>query len=50
MTNKEKMIDALDYFWSCEDIENMSTDRKHYLKIVLNDISKKYKVNHIYRF
>ena len=50
MTQKEKCLDALDYFWSCEDIENMTTDRKHYLKIVLNKIAKDYKINNIYKF
>ena len=33
-----------------EDVENMTTDRRHYLKIVLNNVSKKYKLNHIYKF
>ena len=36
MSEENEILDALDYFWQCEDVENMTTDRRHYLKIVLN--------------
>ena len=50
MSVENEILDALDYFWQCEDVEIMTTDRRHYLKIVLNNVSKKYKLNHIYKF
>ena len=50
MSEKEKCLDALDYFWSCEDVENKTTDRKHYIKILLNKTAKTYKVEHLYKF
>ena len=36
---KKECREALEYFWNCEDVDNMTTDRSFYLKILLNKVS-----------
>ena len=47
---KKECIDALEYFWNSEDVDNMTTDRSFYLKILLNKVSQSVKMNHILKW
>ena len=50
MSDRKKCLDALDYFYNCEDVNNFTTDRRYYTKILLNKISKIYNVDHVFKF
>ena len=47
---KKECREALEYFWNCEDVDNMTTDRSFYLKILLNKVSQLYKMNHLLKW
>ena len=36
--NKKEVMDAIDYFWQCEDLE-CDSDRIYYLKILLKKVA-----------
>ena len=40
---KKECLDALEYFWQCEDLED-SSDRIHYTKILLKKIANDYNI------
>ena len=41
--NKKEVMDAIDYFWQCEDVE-CDSDRIYYLKILLKKVANIYGV------
>ncbi len=42
--SKEECLDAIDYFWSSGFIEEMTTDKKYYLTILLKKVANTYKI------
>ena len=42
--SKEECLDAIDYFWSSGFIEELTTDKKYYLTILLKKLANTYNI------
>tara|TARA_Y100000816_G_C25690535_1_gene365347 strand:- start:176 stop:352 length:177 start_codon:yes stop_codon:yes gene_type:complete len=42
--SKEECLDAIDYFWSSGFIEELTTDKKYYLTILLKKVANTYNI------
>ena len=42
--SKKECLDAIDYFWSNGYIQELTTDRKYYLTILLKKVANTYKI------
>ena len=44
MSEKQKCIDAIEYFFVEGFIDELNSDKKHYVKILLNKVASDYKI------
>tara|TARA_Y100001956_G_C3995261_1_gene131033 strand:+ start:133 stop:291 length:159 start_codon:yes stop_codon:yes gene_type:complete len=42
--NKKECLDALEYFWQVEDLEDSERDKIHYLIILMKKVANDYNI------
>ena len=45
---KDECLDAIEYFWQVEDLEDSQRDRIYYLKILMKKVANSYKIKLVF--